>query len=208
MVRRSQFSMEFVVSVLMFLSMIVLVILSFTKSYIEYAGQYQTENVYILSERYLQSLLAKSAPDDWVDDPYAATDISLAVNGTLNHTFVKAFGAMNYPHVRGLLGSRDFNLQITYLPSLSVAPVRYQSYPAGTLMMAADVADMDGNPVNATVHAVIVPAIGRTSVVEATYGNGRHFWSFPNVTSGGHHVTVLAFDGIRYGMADFEVVVR
>ena len=204
---KSQLSMEFVVSVLIFLSMIVLVLSAFMKSYIDYAGEYQTENVYILSERYVQSLVSKNASLGWVDDPYNATDNSVGMNGTLNYTFVKTFGAMNYQHIRNLLGSRDFNLEIKYLPSLSVSPAYYQSYPTGSIRMSADIAGLEGESVNATVYAVLVPSLGKTSVVQATYGYGRHFWSFENVTSGPHQVTVIAFDGIRYGMTDFEVEV-
>ncbi len=202
---RSQISMEFIVSILMFLSMMIMVLSAFIRTYVDYAGEYQRENVYILSERYLQTLVSKNASLDWVNDPYTATDISLGVNGTLNYTFVKTFGAMNYQHIRNLLESNDFNIRVKYLPSLSVNPAYYQSYPQGNMTMSADVTDLQGNPVNATVYGVLVPVEGDTSVASATYGYGRHFWSFTDVAAGHHKITVVAFDGVRYGLSEFEV---
>jgi hypothetical protein len=202
---KSQLSPEFIVSILLFLSMMIMVFSALIRTYVDYASDYQIENVHITAERHIQTLISKNASLDWVEDPYSATDISLGVNGTLNYTFVKTFGALNYPHIRNLFESDDFNIQVKYLPSLSVSSNYYQSYPQGEVRMSADVTDLDGNVVNATVYGVLIPVIGPVSVELATYGYGRHFWSFNNTSTGHYVVKVIAFDDIKYGITEFEV---
>jgi hypothetical protein len=205
MVKRSQLSAEFIVSILLFLTAMIMIFSALIRTYIDYSENYYTENVHITAERYLQTLISKDAQPDWVNDPYSAADISFGSNGTLNYTFVKTIGAMNYPHVRNLIEADDFKLEVRYLPSLTISPTYYQTYPEGDVTINSVVSDLDGNPMNATVYGVLIPAQGLASVKPSSYGYGKHFWAFNNVTAGHYRVNLIAFNDIQYGITEFEV---
>lgn len=206
MVKRSQVSPEFIISALLFLSMMLAVFSSLTRTYFLYTGDYKTENAYMLAEKYMNLLLAKQAPSNWTEDPFSSNTLSLGINGTLEERMVKKFGALSYPQVKSMLGAtHDFNIEIRYLPSLSVVPFYSTRYPAGNITMSAEVRDIEDNPVNVTVWGILMPQAGKAQVLEASQGFGKYFWFFSDVASGHYQVQVVALQGRRYGITEFEV---
>lgn len=205
---RGQLSPEFIVSALLFLAMMITVFSSFMKVYFSYASDYNTENVYMIAEKYLYTLIAKTAPSNWVDDPFSSPTASLGINGTLDLNYVKRFGGLAYPQAKYLISAeKDFNLKVRYLPSLSVVVDHLPTYPMGNMNMSAEARDIEGNVVNASVYAILIPPQDKVQTQTAAYSFGRSYWGF-NITSAGHYrLTVVAFDGVRYGMDELEVEV-
>jgi len=203
---RSQLSPEFVVSALLFLSMMIMVFSSFLRTYFLYTGDYQLENTYMTSEKYLNLLVSKSGMGEWTQEPFNTTTFSLTTNKMLDFDKVKLFGAFPYPHAKNLLDAhKDFNVRVRYLPSLVISPSYSSSYPLGNITMGAQVRDLEGQLVNSTLYAVLIPPSGNTTVIEKTPFFGQYSFMFTVNETGNYRVELVAFSDIQYGLTEFEV---
>lgn len=174
-----------------------------------YTGDYQLENIYMTSEKYLNLLVSKSGTGNWTQEPFNITTISLITDRKLDWEKVRKFGAYSYPHSKMILGAeRNFDMRIRYLPSLVVSPSYSSTYPVGNITMGAEVLDLEGRDVNATLYAVLFPPSGSPTILEKTPFLGQYFWMFTANETGNYRVQLVAFSDIQYGLTEFEVTIQ